>query len=581
MKKKLCISFAQFIIFFWFCSSEILAAMEHELVLVNLDLTQDIAHDNPAIKPKISLVNEKSNESLSLKDGDKVKAENYLLQIEMDGYEPLVSQESIMPSELPYKISKKLIASMRSVVTKITAEYPADKTIIPHEITLDNKPVSQDFKIKPGTHELVILKDGYMPIRKSIQIGANSLEYLLEAKLETKTRLVNFKFIDAILLDRELIPDEIFLNKQRLANASETLSLKPGRYNLKAYLNGYCDVDVYIEISVGEDTFTFQIRMEPARESCRIRIKGDSLIIPRFAIQITADFPPLKEIVPDVLTLDGIPVSQEMKVPINNSYRLVIKKEGYSPIDEKIEIDPFNTFFIYKTMIAKPRKISLVDEEDKLVEAHQILANGKLVSCDVKPGFEIDLTIQFKQYKTVRTQTSIFPGETPFVVKVPLKKLEKYEFNVNTNTRNIDGIDYTYSLYADDEPIEEHLIQIEKQDPIYYTIFVEKEVKTVKVFAGYLFSQRAIGDLKSGIGVICNIHVGKLIEHLEARKKGEKGIREVLNILEQMFAQDDTRRMIHSLSASEKYELEKYIEGLRPTDSDDRAILEIIKNFLF
>ena len=90
-----------------------------------------------------------------------------------------------------------MVASPRSVATRITAEYPPNDVVVPDEITIDGKPIGKDFKVKPGTHDLVILKEGYQPVRKQIRIKANSAEYLLEEKLETRRRLVHFKFLDS------------------------------------------------------------------------------------------------------------------------------------------------------------------------------------------------------------------------------------------------------------------------------------------------------------------------------------------------------------------------------------------------
>jgi len=930
---------------------EIAEVLKAKPVLVNLEITQDVLHDNPAIKPNVSLLNEKTKESVPLKDGDKVAPESYVLKIDMDGYEPLVSKELIMPSEQAYKMSKKLIASMRTVVSKVIAEYPPEENIIPDEITLDNKGISKDFKVKPGPHDLVILKEGYMPIRKSIKIGANSLEYLLTERLDTRTRLVNFKFRDSLERDRDLTPDEILLNQQRLASSSETMNLKPGEYTLKAHLKGYSSVDDNIMIPVGVGPMTVEKFMTaikrdvitditgdfqpgkklevdiltlsniplgagktsvkpgpynlviqkdgyfPVLENVMIRpdpkeyllkytlvskprqvqatIKSsfqdakmdpDSIVLGSQTIKSGQDVKPSsyalmitkkgyksisdnivvepsskpyilektmealpvlvkyeisndfdeKPTVPDVITLGeklidqktafapgkykltieklgfnkiekelliqpsdqvfviketlismvreidhfitgDYPAGERIEVEVfalngkdvrenpfkpNNNYQLEIQQQGYINLTETLSIPPgegpfriervlvtkprlvkekitydvpmrdgnpenkpykitmapvdkptaekeckegefikpgsyilrilkdayepvevkkhiwpdekpmvleqqlvakqvlLNVSIVYdiqaplnlenytvalidkltliprfvppggkvkpgsyfldiqrpgytfgpkqemeiepseqpyninKKLLAKPRKISFDMVKDVLIPAKEILVNGKPISFNdtFSPGITIDMVIKFNDYKTVKKATVIPPGEGPFVESVSLTKLDKYEFNVRTNSMKIDGIEYNYELYADSEPIESHLIQMEKGvGRIYYTIRVEKEAKNLKVFCGYLFAQREIEQIRLGVPMMNNIHIARLIEHLETKRKGERGVREVLDIMEAMLGKYDQRRMLKQCAPTEIDQLMQYIENLKTADPNDRV----------
>ncbi len=942
---------------------EIAEVLKAKPVLVNLEVSQDVAHDNPAIKPQISLLNEKTKETIPLKDGDKVAPESYVLKIEMDGYEPSVTKELIMPSELSYKMSKKLISSLRPLISKVIAEYPPEESIIPDEITLDNKGISKDFKVKPGPHDLVILKEGYMPIRKSIKIGANSLEYLLTERLETRTRLVNFKFRDSLERDRELTPEEILLNQQRLASSSETMNLKPGEYTLKAHLKGYSSVDDSILIPVGVGPMTVEkfmtaikrdvisditgdfepgkkldtdvltlsnipvgagktsvkpgpynlviqkdgyfpilenimIRPDPKEYLLKytlvskprqvqatikssfndVKIDPDSILLGAQTIKsgqdvkpnsyaltitkkgyktitdniviqpasrpyllektlealpvlvkyeivndfdekpampdviilgekmidqkstftpgkyslkieklgfnpiakevliepsdqpfviketlvsipreidhfITGDYPAGERIEVEVFALNGKDVRENTFKP-SNTYQLDIQQAGYTslketlaippgegpfrierilitkprlvkekitydvpmrdghpenkpykitmaPIDkpaaekeykegdmvkpgsyimrvtkdayeaveirkhiwpaeqpmvldhqlvakqvmlkvniqydieapatlepysvslidkltqisrfvrdggrvkpgsyfldiqrpgytfgpkQEIDIEPSEQpYLINKKLIAKPRKMSfdMVDEATKnLIPAYQILINGKPVSFNdtFLPGTNIDLVVKFRDYKTVRKITSITPGEGPFVEPVPLKRLEKYEFNVRTNSLKLDGIEYTYELYSDADPIEEHLIQIEKGvGRVYYTIRVEKEAKNLRVFCGYLFTQREMEQIRLGIAVMNNIHIPKLIEHLGNKNKAERGIREGLDIMESMLGKYDHRRMLKQCAPTEIDQLIQFIEGFKTSDPNDRVRMKTVADAL-
>ncbi|HPY73919.1 MAG: tetratricopeptide repeat protein [Planctomycetes bacterium] len=396
---------------------EIQETLKPKPVLLDINITQDIPHDKK-VEPVLTLINEKTNEAIKIKKGDKVLPESYQLKVEMDGYETLVSKEMIMPSETPYKIDKKLLSSLRNVVTLIKSEYPEGEVIVPDEITLDNKPLAKDFKVKPGLHELVILKDGYIPIRKPITIGANSLDFLLTETLETKTRLVTFKFRDSFDR-RDLSPEEVRIADQRLASASETLNLKPGEYNLKAKLKGYNSLDENVLIPVGSTGLSI--------EKLMVAIFRD--VIP----EITSDFTggPIE---PDILTLGEMPVGKRTAFK-PSVYQLVIDKEGYFPILETININPDpNPYLLKFTLRSKPRQLKLAIKSsfnDAKINPEQVIIGTQPVKDgqDLKPG-TYPVLIKLKGYKQFTDNVTIEPSSKSFVLERTLQALPvlvKYE----------------------------------------------------------------------------------------------------------------------------------------------------------
>lgn len=390
---------------------EIQEILKPKPVELDIEITQDILHDKN-VQPVLTLINEKTNESIKIKDGDKVNPESYQLKVEMDGYETLVSKELIMPSEVPYKINKKLMSGLRNVVTQIQAEYPAGEIIIPDEITLDNKPLSKDFKVKPGIHELVILKDGYIPVRKPIKIGANSMDFLLAETLETKTRLVTFKFRDSFD-HRDLSPEEVILDAQRLASPSETLNLKPGDYALKATQKGYSALDESVLIPVGSTALTL--------EKLMVAIYRD--VIP----DITSDFTGGK-IEPDVLTLSEIPVGTKGTSVKPGVYNLIIQKEGYYPILQSVNINPDpNPYTLKFNLQSKPRQLKLDIKSsfnDGQINPEQVIIGTQPVKDgqDLKPG-TYPVLIKLKGYKQFTDQIVIEPSSQSYVLERTLQAL--------------------------------------------------------------------------------------------------------------------------------------------------------------
>lgn len=400
--------------------------LQAKLRQVDLEITQDIPHDDPSIKPTTALKNERTGDSSPLQDKDKVAPESYLLKIEMNGYEPEVSKEVVLPSEDPYKISKRLLASPRAVVTRITSEYPEGEIVIPDEITLNNKPIGKDFKVKPGVHDLVILKEGYVPVRKQIKIGANSAEFLLAERLETRTRLVNFKFMDSYDR-RELAPEEVIIGQDRLGQGQKTLNLKPGEYSLKANLKGYANLDERITIPVGAAPWNVEKFMVAIRREVHT--------------DITGDFKPDEKLIPDVFTLNDMPLGEKSSVA-PGVFNLVIQKQGYFPIIERITIRPDpKPYLLRYRMVSKPRQVNVVLKSsfnnapinvDTLVLGNQNIKDGQ----NMKPG-NYALLVQKKGYRPITEEIIIEPSEKPYLLErimEALPVLVKYEI-----TNDFDG----------------------------------------------------------------------------------------------------------------------------------------------
>jgi hypothetical protein len=386
--------------------------LDPKLRATNIQISQDIPHDNPDMKPRVTMLNEKTNETKDLRHGDQIPPESYVFKVEMDGYDPEVFKDVVMPSEEAYKITRRLNASQRSVVSKITAEYPDGETIIPDEIKLNNVPVGKDFKVKPGTHDLVILKEGYIPVQKQIVINANANEYILEERLITQSRLVNVRFLDSSD-QKELSPDESNLGNQRIA-AKSTITLKPGEYNLKAILRGYEPIDKKVTVPVGVKPHTFTEYMVPTIREVISDISGD--------FERERD----KKLVPDIFTLNDMAVGEKCGVK-PGTYNLIIQKEGYFPVIEKIYIGPDPTPYLLKhRLISKPRQLNVlikssfqeltIKPDTLILGTESIIRDGQ----NMKPGVYA-LLIKKAGHFPLTDEVTIEPSEKPYLLRKTLE----------------------------------------------------------------------------------------------------------------------------------------------------------------
>jgi len=381
-------------------------------IQVNLNVSYDVEPQDPSIMFEVAMENERTKENTRIKDGDKILPESYLIKVERAGYEPDTQRQLLMPSDDNYMVERKLVASPRRVITHITAEYPDGEIVEPDEITLDNKPITKDFKIKPGTHDLIILKEGYLPIRKTIKILASDKDFMLSERLTTKTRLVTLEFLDSYDR-RKLAPDEIYMGSEQVP-ANETAPLKPGEYTLRVTLKGYASIDETVTIPVGSEPYQITKFM--------VAIKRDILT------QVTSDYTG-DTIEPDIFTLNGLRIGRKGTVK-PGKFNLVIQMKGYFPIFELLEIAPDpKPFMIKRQLISKPRKMEITIKSS--FSGEKMTPESIMVgSEDVKDGQEIkpgnyQLTIREKGYKTLSEDANIEPSETPYIMEKTLDALPR------------------------------------------------------------------------------------------------------------------------------------------------------------
>lgn len=445
---------------------EVLQAKPREL---QVTITRDVAPESATVPTKVFLVNENTKETTDIKTGDKILPESYVLKVEQAGYEQDSSNHVIHASEDIYNIERKLTASMRPVVYNVTSEYPPRKQLVPDQITLDNQPVAKDFKIKPGHHDLVILSEGYMPIRESVEILASDQEYQLVRMLETRPRLVELVFLDAYN-GSVLQPDEVLLGDNKLTPGKSQI-LKPGMYKLVVQLSGYAGLSEDIEVPVGVGPY---------------KITRNLLAIQRELVPvITSDYTKGALLLDDinVFTLNDIPIhtmkdANTGKVFIKpGKYNIFVRKVGYQEVKTTVDVSPAPEAYKFeKQLESKPRVLDIAVKSSFPFAGPEGLTPNtlKLGARDVKnkdtikPG-EYALSIKHKGHKSVQEQVTIEPAETPYPLAYTLETLPRklrYQVTSDFDQQNIEPD----LINIDDK----NITQDSKVIPGKYTIKIEK-----------------------------------------------------------------------------------------------------------
>lgn len=438
---------------------------------VKIDLDRDVPPEDPQIPFMISLINQNTKEVAKVKSGDRILPENYVLKVEQAGYEPDITQHLILPSDEAYNVSRRLIASMRVVVTDIRGEYPENAVLIPDKITLDTKALGKDFLVKPGSHDLVIQSEGYLPLTEQLKILASPNQYLIARLLLSRPRLVRFVFFDTFD-GKSLTPDDVFVKEQKIVVA-EDQNLKPGKYFLKVRLVGYGNIDEEVEVPVGviPNPYIIEKRLTAIRREVQTKIKND----------FTNDIVEMKNI--NLFTLNDTPIdsyrdSSSSKIYVRpGKYTAFTQKQGYFEIIRVHQITPGGTpYLIEETLISKPRKLEITTKSSFPFAPKEGVTpdSMKMGVQDVKTGDslkpkEYQLEIKKKGYKTIQEQVLIEPAETPYILNRTLEALPRQVY---------------YELISDFEnkPVEPEVITLNDQNitqnasviPGKYVVKIEK-----------------------------------------------------------------------------------------------------------
>lgn len=276
-----------------------------------------------------------------------------------------------------------------------------------------------------------------------------------------------------------------------------------------------------------------------------------------------------------------------------------IVRAGYEAVTKEFEILPSEKpYAIRDKLLAKPRCIAVEpifgEPGHAKIEANMVKCINAKTGQDIKatdlfqPGNNVEMLVLWKGFKTVRIATQIEPGEGPFVVPMPVTRLEKYEFEAEQNELVLDGITYPFTFCADSAPIESHLIECTKAGSgstrFHYTIWVEQEAQNLFVHAGYFWNQksfkrfidRGIPRLERG-----KISIPKLIEHLaRVAKMAEPGNLAALKALETLLQSPGKRQKLEESSATGIERLRQLVKDWEFSAASEKMHVKVVLELL-
>ena len=555
-----------------------LIAQQPQLVTIKLQISQDIPCGNPKMQPEVTMLG--AGQKFNVVQGDKLPPGTYQLKIEMSGYQTHCSKESIDADQKTHLIRRQLQARSREIEFRLTGDFPQEEPLDPKIANLDGKDL-RDKLFRPGNYRLVIKMPGYRPIEENITIDVGAEAFVIQRMLITLPRVVKEKISYDIAPPKNLgayritIAPQSSRSRQRIIKEGDRV--KPGSYWMRITQKGYQPIVTKKHVWPGADPWVIEYQLVAKLVALDIRVNHD--------ISPGSGLPAWRLTLID--PLGGVPryvISGNKIKP--GTYYISVDQPGYKyGARRKIVILPGEKpYQIREKLIAKTRSIDSI----RAVSAYQVLIKDpetdKIRTMSFRDklpvGKEVELIIKFKKYKTVNYKDSIKPGEGPFHPRIHLIPLKRHEFSTRKTSLTIDGITYAYVIHCNNEPVENHLITAEKGiRRTYYSIYVPKEAKSIRIYAGYLYSEHPLRSYL--LTRFKHIDVAKLIDHLQ-RLQNEKSAALALKVIEELLKRYRSRRIFKKMSSRELDLLQKYIAGWLKLSQFREASLKIrIKMVLY
>ncbi|NUM34087.1 MAG: tetratricopeptide repeat protein [Candidatus Brocadiae bacterium] len=235
---------------------------------------------------------------------------------------------------------------------------------------------------------------------------------------------------------------------------------------------------------------------------------------------------------------------------------------------------------------SKPISFKILEEGGILdAMAEEIIVNGKTISEKDKffPGYSYEIIVKFKEHKTVKRSIYLenTQGES-FVLRLPLSKLKTYTFTTRDASIELDGIQYSYKLYADKDEIEKHHIDIQPKGVFhYFTIRVEQQANQLKVVAGYLYAEKPMAWLREGFKTIDKLSIPLLIRHLDnLAKSNPEGYLASMLAMERLMKSYFWSQKIKYSPIADISQLVNAIENWNLTEDQDRIRIRLLVDAL-
>lgn len=457
--------------------------------------------------------------------GEPIDPGVYHVELYKAGYEKVDFQERIEPGLTPYTITKTFTPLPRHVEVHVTTDWLDTEIPQPEVLKLSDRDITPEEVFHPRqNYELLIQQRGYQTMRSEVEVPPGDGTFIMEKKLLSKDRVLKSE----VTFD---VPPPNYLGQHviriRAADTNSTLvfqennEFKPGRYYISVDKDAYEPI-IDQSLTLVPDETPYVMKLQLQAKTVEIQFK------------ISYDIPPLDPAAAPTVTFidEKSGIGQNIthgKRTRPSTYLLEIAQPGYihkTPRKRMTVLPSTQPFIIEETLYAKERAISFdLIYENIQVRPTQILLDGTNVKATdtFLPGKKYQIVARFKDYRTVKKDILMPPGEGPYVadVRTELAKLEKFSFRISkryvdtSGTTTIDGMRVGLEIYTDGVQVEPQQIELEggssrMTDGSFYAA---KESLNVRVFVGFYYDESVMKPLLS-FSELNKIEMTRLIEHL-------------------------------------------------------------------
>lgn len=257
-----------------------------------------------------------------------------------------------------------------------------------------------------------------------------------------------------------------------------------------------------------------------------------------------------------------------LKDAIRNGFNNIEK------IQKENDFDILRTEDAYRSIIGKfqptdasgARRISfhVKNENGHPAKAIEIKIGEKAITEEdvFSVGKSYEVTAKFKEYDTLQTNIRITPGNGPFVIEAPLRKLGEYKFFITGSSVELDGINYPYKIFIDGKPVEDHHMEV-RQERIFthYTIYAENTAKDIQIAAGYQIVNKRLYQIKNkGVRRLDQVSAPLMIKHLNDLANRGRGPIDAVAALETLFKSIYWRKILKKMTVDELLSIHDIVE---------------------
>lgn len=493
---------------------------------------------------------------------------NRTINIQKPGYQPDSFEHTLPTGDGAYSIRRTLTALPRQVMVRVDSEFTKQE-MVPETCTIGNRRPDEG-TYKPAEYELNIGHPGYLSIVKNLSIepgeGVLELNYTLIPK--------NRKIRPVITYDRTPRKDspEPTVKLKNVDTAEEfKLSkeldeVKAAEYYAIIEKDGYEIGQKVYAIEPGDKPYDLAFEMESKPVELLIEISYD--------IPPPANIPPYTVSFIDDVTKASRAVSHGKRIK-PGEYTLDLKRPGYLAVNnmQKITVLPgTQPHWIKEKMMAQSRTFSFSITFDTLmIRAVEVLVDNQKVEANnaFQPGREYLVVAKFKDYKTSQNKVHLPPGEGPFVAKMELTKLQKFEFKIakkyfENKGMLLDNIRYNLEIYSDQEFVEPHHIieDTEATGLARGEFYAPKETNRIRMMAGfYRHDVDAMTDTELDFRDLSKIEASFLLNHLK-NLTPDKAIKRMTALL----GDKTDKAKIAKMTRDDKDSIKDYLQSLNVTD---------------